>query len=217
MFAAMTDFGISPDLIISSCGGSIATAIINSFPNNKIRKEYLCSTELYDFIKKTKLTEESKLNRIGLFILKKMYSHKSAPFIEDVFSRYLVEMPQDLFEYLPNLSNNVNQHVRSIIIGAKLLFSPSDVNKVRNDRKLYRRIFFTDADTAQFIHLDSTATRNDGNYRMSAIDESTDIFTHFPMSRIVRISISVMFYVKPVLFENSYYSGGAIDLVPIEY
>ena len=36
------------------------------------------------------------------------------------------------------------------------------------------------------------------------------------MQKAMRISVSDMFYVEPVLYQNQYYAGGAIDLAPIE-
>ncbi|MFB9077210.1 patatin-like phospholipase family protein [Flavobacterium procerum] len=215
MFAAFEDKGLAPDLIIGVCGGSIATTIINAFQTNIERKNYLQSRELFQFIQNTKLTKEKKLNRIGWYSLKKIYSKKRAPFIENVFDKYLVDMPQDLSLELPSLSSKFGKNIPCIIIGSEILFELSECGKKRKDKKLYKKILFTDPATAQKIDLNKIEIQSD-NYKSSAIDSSIGIFTDVPMQQAMRISISDMFYVQPVAYQNHYYAGGALDLTPIE-
>ena len=66
IFSALKNMGCTPDLIIGSCGGAIAAAIINSFETDIEIKEYMKSLELYNFIKSLKLTREKMLYRIGI-------------------------------------------------------------------------------------------------------------------------------------------------------
>lgn len=215
MYAAMEDFNKKPDLVIGACGGAVATAIINSFNNNKQRKEYLMSGEMYQFVRSTKLTKERKLYRIGLLCLTKIASKKKAHFIEDIFSRYLVDMPQDISLNLPSISKVANKNIRSAIVGAKILFSKTEVGKKRKGTKLYQKVLFTDEDTAKYINFDHISI-NDSDYLSSAIDRSIIYQTEASMTTAMRISLSDMFYVEPVLFNGDYYAGGAIDLTPAE-
>ena len=103
MYAALENLEIKPDVLIGTCGGALAATVINSFPDNNARKEYLKSEEYFRFITKKRLTKEKKLSRIGLFSLKKMIDTRNAPFIEDVFDKYLAEIPQDFSEEFPLL------------------------------------------------------------------------------------------------------------------
>jgi hypothetical protein len=215
MFAAMEDRKLVPDLIIGTCGGAIATAIINSFRTNEERKKYLQSEELYAFIQKTKLTEKKKLYRIGWYCLKKMCSGKNAPRIENVFDNYLVDMPEDISVPLPSLSLVSGLNIPSIIIGSEILFNRTDVGKARNGRKLYRKVLFTDEVTARGINCDNIQMKSK-NYRSSAINSSIELMTDVSMLTAMRISISDMFYVQPVGYKNRYFAGGAIDLTPVE-
>ncbi|MBE8727905.1 patatin-like phospholipase family protein [Flavobacterium hungaricum] len=215
MFTAFEEKGLAPDLLIGVCGGSIAAAIINSFPTNRERKNYLQSKELFEFVQNTKLTKERKLHRIGWYSLKKTYSKKRAPFMENVFDNYLVDLPQDISLQLPSLSSQFAKNIPCIIVGSKIVLDPSNTGKERQNKKLYNKVLFTDPITAQKIDLDKIKIRSE-NYELSAVDPSIEILTDVSPHLAMRISVSDMFYVKPVLYQNQYYAGGAIDLTPIE-
>lgn len=215
MFAAFEEKGLAPDLIIGVCGGSIAASIINSFQTNSERKNYLFSRELFEFIKNTELTKEKKLYRIGWYSLKKTYSKSRAPFIENVFDNYIIDMPQDISSELPSLSLQFTQNVPCIIIGAEILFELSDIGKLRKSKKLYKKVLFTDQITARKINLSNIQIQSE-NYESGAIDSGINILTNVSMLQAMRISVSDMFYVKPIFYQNHYYAGGAIDLTPIE-
>ncbi|MDR2122604.1 MAG: patatin-like phospholipase family protein [Flavobacteriaceae bacterium] len=215
MFAAMEDLGIAPNLIIGACGGAIATTIINSFKTNVERKQYLQSEELYNFVRSTQLTGQKKLYRIGWFCLKKMLSKENAPYIENIFDRYLVDMPQDISPQLPSLSPIAGLNIPSVIIGSEILFERKDTGKKRNGRKLYKKVFFTDKETARRINCEAIEIQS-GNYISGAVDPSIEIITDVAMPTAMRISSSDMFYVQPVRYKDRFFAGGAIDLTPIE-
>lgn len=216
MYAALEDAGHTPDLIIGTCGGAVATGIINSFATNIDRRKYLESEELYEFIRATRLTDERKLSNIGILCLRKVWNRKNAPYIEDVFGRYLVDMPEDVSGLLPSLASAPGKHVRSVIVGAKVLFDKAETGSKRpTDRKLYRKVLFTDAQTAKNIDPESIRVQS-ANYRSSSVDSAVEVMTEVPMHTAMRISLSDMFYVAPVSYRGSCFSGGAIDLVPVE-
>ncbi len=216
MYAALEKLEMKPNVLIATCGAALATTVINAFEDNESRKEYLKSEEYYKFYNKRRLTAESKLSRIGVFSMKKVLDKRNAPFIEDVFSRYLSEMDQDFSEELPFLENvKFSNESPTIIVGSKMLFDPKDIGNKREGKKLYKKVLFTDAETAKNIDVEKIKILTK-NYKDSAVDENIKIDTHKSMLTTARISISDMFYVAPVYFEENYYAGGAIDLVPIE-
>ena len=216
MYAALEEFGVTPNVIIASCGGSFAAVVINAFSDNLARKNYLKSEEFYDFIISTKLTRQKKLSKIGIFTFKKQFNKANAPYIEDVFNRYLVEMNQDLSLNFPTLKNtSFSAEIPTVIVGSELLFNKREVDQTRGNRKLYQKIFFTDKQTAKNIKPDKLIIESE-NFQNSAIAELPKIETAFSMLDSTRISISDMFYVEPALINGKYYAGGAVDLVPIE-
>jgi phospholipase, patatin family len=216
MYAALCKIGKAPDLLIASCGGAFAALVINAFPTDKERKAYLQSQEFYHFILSLSLTPYSKLHRLGFLALQKRYDKRLAPFVEDVYQRYLVEMAQDLSALLPSLSKvSFSATLPTIIIGAKMLFAPHECGSSRGGRKLYQEVLFTDPQTTQKIPP-SALQHTEPNYIHSAVASNILLNTEMPILRAARISISDMFYVAPVAYQDSYYAGGAIDLVPME-
>lgn len=216
MYAALEDTGHTPDLVIGACGGAAATGIINSFATNIDRRKYLESEELYEFIRATRLTGERKLSKIGILCLRKVWNRRNAPYIEDVFGRYLVDMPEDISALLPSLSPASGEHIKSVIVGARVLFDQAETGSKRPaDRKLYRKVLFTDGETAKSIDPEGIRIQS-ANYRSSAVDSSVDVMTEVSMHTAMRISLSDMFYVPPVSYRGNYFTGGAVDLVPVE-
>lgn len=216
MFAALEELDIKPDILIASCGGAFAATVINAFPDTISRKEYLKSEEYFRFVSGTVLTTHKKLSQIGLFSLKKLLDKRSAPFIEDVFGRYLVEMPQDLSEVFPSLKNvQFSKEIPTVIIGSEILFDPKEIGQKRNGRKLYRKIMFTDSKTAEKIDPEQIIIGTE-NFTNSALEKLPVIKTDIPLLESTRISVSDMFYVEPVFLHGQYFAGGAIDLIPIE-
>lgn len=216
IFAALDEFGMKPDLVIATCGGSFAVTVINAFPDHFSRKEYMKSEEYYQFVSKTVLTQHKKLSEIGLFSLKKYFDKRKAPFIEDVFNRYIVEMPQNLSECFPSLKGTpFSKEIPTVIIGSELLFSPQESQQKRNEKKLFRKVIFTDSDTAKKIKTEHIAVVFN-SFKNSAVEKDSRMITDVSILDSTRASISDMFYVSPVLLQHNYFMGGVIDLVPVE-
>lgn len=215
MFAALEDHGMKPGLIISTCGGSIAAAIINSFPTNEERKAYFRSEELYRFIRDIRLSEQSRLHRIGLYCLKLVCSKRKASYIRDIFRRYLVDMPSGPDIMLPSLGSAFGVHIPVVMVGSELLFQKEEVEQPRNGRKLYRKVLFTDPETAKYIDCKAIEITS-SSYQDSAVDREIRMVTTATVPEAMRISLSDMFYVQPVCYENKYYAGGVVDLLPVE-
>lgn len=216
MFAALEEMDMKPDVLIASCGGAFAAAVINAFPDSISRKEYLKSEEYFRFVSGTVLTKHKKLSKIGRFSLKKLSEKRNAPFIEDVFSRYLVEMPQDLSMVFPSLKNaQFSQRIPTVIIGSEMLFDPKETGQKRNSRKLYQKVIFTDSETAEKINPEQIIIKSE-NALNSAVEKLPAIKTDISLLESTRISVSDMFYVEPVSLQGKYFAGGAVDLIPIE-
>ncbi len=213
MFAAANDAGINPDLIIASCGGSFSTAIINSFETDAERKEFLLSEKLFNFFKSFSLTKEKMLYRIGIDSLIRQFRKKNASHIIDLFTKYLVEVP-DFNDFFPELKNSFNNSIKILLIGSKILYSENEVGLKRKNKKLFKEIIFTDPQTKKFIEGSYSAVGE--HYKESSIHKEIDIYSETPMKEAVRISIADMFYFSPYKLNDEFYMGGAINLMPME-
>ncbi|MDF2517746.1 MAG: phospholipase [Sphingobacterium sp.] len=215
MYAALDEMGFKPDLLIASCGGSLAAALIQAFARDAERKSYLQSEEFYRFFCGHRLTEQRHLGKLGLYVLKKQWDKRSAPYLEDVFDRYLVKMEHDLSPLLPSLSHPFSEEIPSIIIGSRMLFDRSEVGERRGGRKIYQKVLMGNTTVLSNVNLDAIQLQGE-NYGQSAVAPTIAINSTVTLLEAVRISMSDMFYIEPVQWNGEYYAGGAIDLVPVE-
>ncbi|MBA6316404.1 patatin-like phospholipase family protein [Cellulophaga baltica] len=216
MYAALEELQMKPDVLIATCGGAFAATVITTFPDTISRKAYLKSEEYYQFVTKDRLTKEKKLSRIGLLSLQKVWSKKNAPLMEDVFHKYLADVSQDFSRDFPSLTATMfSSKIPTLLIGSQILFDPKLIGQKRGGKKLYQKVVFTDKETASKIDL-SAITITSENYKNSAVSASVKIKTNLSMLVSARISVSDMYYVAPVYLEDTYFAGGAIDLIPIE-
>ncbi len=213
MFAACEDAGQKPELIIAACGGAMAAAIIRTFPTADERKAYFKSEEFYSFMRMQSLTSQRYLHRLPGYCLKKSLCRHNAPTIEDVFTSCLIDLTPDLSSLLPSLAPNFDSALPTIIVGSELLFDESMTGESRRGRKLYRKVLMTDAATSAHIPLEYLPPLYGQD---SAVASDTTMMTGVSLPTAVRISISDMFYVRPVEFREKHYAGGAIDLIPLE-
>jgi hypothetical protein len=216
IYAALEELQMKPDVLIATCGGAFASTVINAFPDNNSRKDYLKSKEYYQFATKERLTQEKKLAKIGVLSINKILNKQNAPYIENVFTKYLATLPQDLSEEFPSLEHtSFSSKTPTLIIGSEILFKPDSIGEKRKGEKLYQKIIFTDATTAKRIDIAKTAIISE-NYKNSAVATLAKIKSDISMLTSTRISVSDMFYVAPFYSKGTYFAGGAIDLIPIE-
>ncbi len=216
MLAALEKLNRKPDVLIATCGGALAATVINTFPDTDSRKEYLKSRAYYSFVTQVQLTKEKKLWNIGRLSLRKMQNKRNAPFLEDLFQKYLVDMAPNLDPYLPALApTTFSGAIPTLVIGAEILYGPKEVGQKRAHRKLFQKVIFTDRETAGRIRL-AEIPMTAPNFTNSAVCSEAILKTDISMLQSTRISIADMFYIAPVCLEGKWLAGGAIDLIPIE-
>ncbi|MGF6907489.1 patatin-like phospholipase family protein [Fusobacterium sp. PH5-44] len=218
IYSAFLEKNIGPDIIIGTCGGAMGALIVSAFGTSKKIKEYMQSSELYDFICSIKLTKEQKLYKIGSDFLIRALKNPNGKYIEDIFDKYVLNMPEDLEKYLPILSKNIELSIPIVILGTKLLFGKDKVGRKNRGKKLYKKIIFSDENTSNLLRkkIDESEYKESNVFFNSLIDSKIEIIDNISLLKAARISMSDMFYTRPVYYDNNYYLGGAIDLVPIE-
>ena len=213
---ALEEAHLKPDLVIASCGGAFTSVVINAFQDNRQRKAFFQSKEYFHFVTHTKLTHHRKLHKIGWYAYLKKLNQKKAPWIEDIFERYLLDAPQNLSELLPSLAHaQFDDAIATIMIGAKILFDKDEVGQKRGTKKLFQKVLLTSEKIAQNIDIEKLklAQKIDSQ---SAVSSEILIKTDMPMLYASRASVSDMFYVAPLAFQEEHFLGGVIDLVPFE-
>ena len=213
MYAAACDAGRKPDILLASCGGAIAAAIIHALPDDQSRKAWLCSPEMYDYCSHAQSTPHAALYRVLLRAAQRRLSTRLAPNVPDIFSEYLFEPPSSLLP-MPPVVTYIDQPALAII-GAKILFAISDVGIERGARRLFAETIFA-CERVHGLLAGETAALAKNPWQASAIAPRLSFESIYPLANTVLISTSDVVYFPSVLHLGQRYSGGAIDLFPIE-
>lgn len=211
MHAAAVDAGRAPDLLLATCGGAIAGAIIAGLPDTASRKAWLMSPRMHAFFGELRSgPRASPLRALTQVALRRMRSAPAAR-IPDLYNDYLFEIPPILPLPAP-LSPQVSAVPSLAILGGRLLFGPDEAGQARGDRPLYQITLFASERIAALADGLPAAMREWTN----TVAPTLHVNTTTTMADAARISITDMFYFKAQQANNAHYTGGAIDLMPIE-
>jgi hypothetical protein len=212
VYAAMCKSGLRPDILLASCGGAIAAALIQALPDDEERKAWLSAPQMYHFWRGLQSTPKAKITSAFASAMRRRFLGNSAKYIPDLFHDYMFEIPAQL--PLPKHDQN---NIDVAIVAGKLNYSGHEVGQLRGQRKLFSEIIFCDQRAADL--LDSlSAPLSDAMYGDNAIAEQLLTETGMPMNDAVRASISDMFYFRCHSHGHGSgdYIGGVVDLFPIE-
>lgn len=213
LYAAACDAGKKPDILLASCGGAIAAALIHALPNDQVRKAWLCSPSMYDYCRAAVSTPHAALHRVLMRAAQRRFSKRLAPIIPDLFSDYMFEPPSTPMP-LPPAASYADQPALAII-GAKALFAPGDVGRERGARKLFEETVFAGARVHGLLNGE-TAALAQNPWQESTIAQRLSLESVYPLASTVLISTADVIYFPTVAHLGKHYSGGAIDLFPIE-
>jgi predicted acylesterase/phospholipase RssA len=211
IYAAAVETGKAPDVLLASCGGSIAAAVIEALPDDAQRKAWVSSPAMYEFMCGLQSTPKAALGRSFLHAVKRRVSSGRAARIPDLFNDYFFDVPPAL----PLPPRHGASKVALAIVGGKILFTPQEVGQPRAGRKLFAETVFTNARAAALLD-GAVAPLSNPEWGDNAIDAPLRIDTTMPVADAVRISISDMYYFRCHTHSSGHYMGGVIDLFPIE-
>jgi sugar (pentulose or hexulose) kinase len=85
MFAAASELNQAPDIVLASCGGAIAAAIIQALPDNAARLAWLCGAPMYRYCSQLQPNPDASLQRVLWRALQRRCSQSLAQRIPDLF------------------------------------------------------------------------------------------------------------------------------------
>jgi hypothetical protein len=130
--------------------------------------------------------------------------------VPDLFDDYLFDLPA---VPLPPASSHPAPALA--IVGGKLLFGREHVGQPRGDRLLFAETVFGDTRVARLLE-GTAAPAADPRWSGGAIAPLVQVDGTMPLDDAVRISLSDMVYFRCHEHAGSHYTGGVIDLLPIE-
>ena len=211
MHAAACDAGKAPDLVLASCGGAIAAAVIHTLPDPQDQKAWLASPEMHRFWSSIRPAPAATIHRTLLDVARRAINRKPAPRVPDLFGNYLFTLPA-----LPQLASPTAPHGPDVaLVGSKLLYTPADAGHRRGRRKLFEQTVFCGPRAAQLLQ-GARAPLGAAQWGNSAVAPQVVTDTTMPLDQAARISVSDMYYFSCHAHAGAHYMGGVVDLFPIE-
>lgn len=207
---ALCAVGKRPDILLASCGGAIAAALIQALPDDTERKSWLCSQQMYQFWCSIRSTPKAKITHAFASAMQRRCLGHNAKYIPDLFNDYMFEIPADL--PLPVITQKT---VDVAIVAGKLNFAEPEAGQLRGARKLFSEIIFCAPRAADLLDQ-FPVPLTDARYGDHAIDPVMLTDVNMPLNDAVRASISDMFYFRCHSLPSGDYMGGVVDLFPIE-
>nr|WP_315235730.1 patatin-like phospholipase family protein [uncultured Albidiferax sp.] len=211
MYAAARDAGRPPDLLLATCGGALAAAIIQALPDDAQRKAWLSSPQMYAFWQGLQPAPQARISRTLLQAARRKLSRAPAPVLPDLFNDYLFEVPH----HLPLPTPAAASEVAVATIGGKLLYGPGEVGQARGTRKLFAQTVFCEARAAALLQgmVSPFADPRWGNH---ALADAVLTDTTMPLDAAACMSIIDFYYFPCYSYGANNYLGGVVDLFPIE-
>lgn len=213
LYDAAVEAGKAPDLIIATSGGAVAAGIIAAFPDKNERLAFLESEVFYHFMSDLPVTNNRPINfftRLPRFIPR---TYGLAPLTPNLWRKPLSQPPitsdQTQFDVpFPTQQDGP----RVILIAGKLEFCRP--NSLRIGKKLFTETWITDPQTGEYLAGISSPVGS--KFRRSSVMENAEVRTEFTIAEALLASISEPYLFTPAVLDGEEYTGGAIDLWPVE-
>jgi predicted acylesterase/phospholipase RssA len=213
MHAAAEDSGMAPDILLASCGGSLAAAIIQALPDAAQRKHWLASQEMYQFMRGLRAAPHVRPLPVLAAALLRGVSRGRATRVPDVFGDYMFELPERL--PLPAATPGVPAPVAVAIVASKLLFGREHTGQARGNRALFAEVVLGPERACSLLR-GWQAPASAAAWNCGAVASGLLVDSAMPVEDAVRSSITDMLYFPCHPHNGEHYMGGVIDLFPIE-
>jgi predicted acylesterase/phospholipase RssA len=202
--------GDAPDLVITSCGSSMAAGIYNSYPEGAQALQFAKSYLFYD------LLAQVKTGVPNILVLKNKFDTlRTGAYLPDLFQDNALSLKDQLAGDLPvSRFRSSGPGPRFILVAARAAFGPNQSVPKLGPKPMFREVFFTDEDTAKALEGFPSMIKR--SFPRSQLSRLTEVVTDVTPEQAGRASISDPFLINPAEIRGQYYFTGASDLFPIE-
>jgi hypothetical protein len=218
VYDALVDRGWKPDVIITTCGAAVVGAVIHGVPDRTERLALLQSPAMLEAFRAFKLKRGGFRDIERLIRKLSRYQtgwQTNSDVVPDLFSLTFFDddsIPLPFWQ--KSFADRAPDDPHIVVVGGTTAFTPDDVETLRRGRKLYHETYFTDPEIAKLIEGFQSPIAQ--AYPNSAVALDTKVFTNFSVGDAASISIRDPFLMKPLRRGDQYFTGGNIDLYPLE-
>lgn len=215
MMDALEDEGLGPDLVIGSCGGSVAAAIINAFPTRQERLQYLVSMEFYTAFASLNFKRTDVMEQI-LPVVAGVFADKYIGHIPDLYGDAVATYDINrLAHSLQQPFSAAPDRVHAVIVAERLDFAREEIGTPMGaSEKLFTETYFTDSKTAAALRGFRSPIAV--AYPGSRVQTETETISDVSLADALRGSVADPFLLTPGEVSGHSYLTGAGDLWPYE-
>jgi predicted acylesterase/phospholipase RssA len=218
IYDALVDQGWKPDVVITTCGASVAAALIQGFPDRQERYEFIHSPKMFALLKMFRVAQGDGKHLGDLLSHVTYYQSRwdqRDDLVPDLFSLALMkDKPVTESWWQTKFDDRTSDQPHFVVLGSQTRFTPQDVELPRRGAKLYREVFFTDREVAPWLEGFHSAIA--AQFPNSTIASETLTYTEVSVGDATAISIRDPFLFRPIERDGVFYTGAMGDLYPME-
>lgn len=210
MLDAAVERGMPPDLIIGTCGGSMAAAMVAAYPDQQERLVYLFGSEFFQLY--NGMVRFNSMTK-ALRVLWSMNHFDSYPNIFDHFVLHIPMLSGTSWDQTP--INQPRQGPSILLVAGKVLKGREIIGVKDDQGDFFQEVHFTDAKTAHKIQgfASPMAVSQPDSAR---IVPEISVDTEMNLYPAVRASGADPFLTELPVYKGQRYITGAINIQPVE-
>jgi predicted acylesterase/phospholipase RssA len=219
IYETLREANKQPDVLVASCGASIAASLIHQLPDHKSRMAWLCSKEMHAFYLGLKSNPKKGLFSALFDVLARATYRTGVTHYPDLWNDYLFAIPEYL--PLPDVNMSYEGAPALAIVAGRILYEPNNAGTpiLQPSSNLFQEVIFANQDLLHHLHgMPSPVHSN--QLVNSVVDSHVELIHNASLVDAVRASISDMYYFPCHTMQSehskTHYVGGVIDLFPIE-
>lgn len=209
--AAAEKCGCAPDVVLVSCGGALAAAVIATLPDAASRRDWMAGPAMYNYLRQLTASRQATPFNTLAGVALRWLRQPSAARLPDLWHDYLFETPGTV----PLPGAPLHDAPALVMVGTRLLFAPEEAGAPRAGRRLFAQVAFCGPRAASLL-ADMPAPAADPRWSTGAVAPQLEVDGSMALADAVRISTADIFYFRSHAHGGQHYTGGLIDLFPIE-
>lgn len=211
MYAAFIQKGIFPDVVMGSCGGSIAAAAVHMLPDPKDLQAWIFSRDVYRYWQSFDVNGGGSAWRAVGAAIGRYVSGKPCEDPLALGRQSLFKVPQMPFLLPANIQPDGPDVV---ILGARYLPQGSEAAHVSG--WLWQETVYCYGEKLAKLLMDAPSAMVGSCYPNSLVHPKVAVRSDLPLDVSVDISVRDPYYFESRQWKDEVFMGGAINLMPIE-
>jgi predicted acylesterase/phospholipase RssA len=214
MYAALLEQDAVPDLLLATCGGAMAAAIIQCLPQPRDQLDWLASPAMHRWWSSAQPTHHATPVRVLWGLVRRGLAPWPAPRVVDFATEHLYHFPTPDF-LPPSVGPGCAAGLDVAIIGARWLAAPETRGRPRHGRPLLQQVLFGPPALRSALQ-DLSAPCGASAWPGSAVLDALDFVHDASLATAASLSMRDAYYFDPLHWRGHDYMGGMVDLFPIE-